>query len=394
MPLEKPLDQLTEDDLKGLVVACVSERKILDYKEALPGGSDENRKEFLADVSSFANTAGGHLVFGVKEDQGLPTELCGLGSIDPDEEIRRLESMARSGLDPKIPALDSHEIRLASGGYVIVMRIPKSWQAPHRVVFKNSGRFWSRSSKGKHELDVRELRSAFVTGEAMSERIRAFRADRVIKVMGAETPVQPLPKGLGYLVHIVSMGSYGGDRDLAIPWLFENVSLALSPRNLPWVNYAAVGRRINVDGVVAWKSTEGEILSYAQVYRAGALESLFVVPDRTLLRDDSAAIYREFEAEVLRVVKAGVKCLSEGGAEAPYAILFTLIGTKGRSIVGSPGHALEMEELLLPDVVIEGLGEDFARSLKPAFDIIWNAAGMTGSGNYDDAGSWVGESWS
>ncbi len=60
------------------------EGKIIEYKEALPGDSDKDKREFLADVSSFANTAGGVLYLGIREDSGVPVELTGLpvGQVD------------------------------------------------------------------------------------------------------------------------------------------------------------------------------------------------------------------------------------------------------------------------------------------------------------------------
>jgi hypothetical protein len=43
----------------------VAEGRQLDYKEQLPISSDDDKREFLGDVTSFANTAGGDLIYGV-----------------------------------------------------------------------------------------------------------------------------------------------------------------------------------------------------------------------------------------------------------------------------------------------------------------------------------------
>jgi len=40
---------------------------MLDYKRDVPGESDQDKKEFLADISSFANATGGDLIYGVDE---------------------------------------------------------------------------------------------------------------------------------------------------------------------------------------------------------------------------------------------------------------------------------------------------------------------------------------
>lgn len=56
----KPLELLEESDLRTLLDNEIPEGKTIDYKEALSGNSDKDKKEFLYDVSSFANTLGGH----------------------------------------------------------------------------------------------------------------------------------------------------------------------------------------------------------------------------------------------------------------------------------------------------------------------------------------------
>jgi predicted HTH transcriptional regulator len=68
MPSNPPLDLIDETILQTLVSNKVAEGKKIEYKQALPGNSDSEKKEFLADVSSFANAIGGDLIFGVEEE--------------------------------------------------------------------------------------------------------------------------------------------------------------------------------------------------------------------------------------------------------------------------------------------------------------------------------------
>src|SRR5258708_28643064 len=72
MVLNKSLESIQESDLQALVDNQVTERKTTEYKEALPGNADGDKKEFLADVSSFANASGGDLIYGIKEQSGVP----------------------------------------------------------------------------------------------------------------------------------------------------------------------------------------------------------------------------------------------------------------------------------------------------------------------------------
>ncbi len=143
------------------------------------GRGDSDKKEFLYDVTSFANTMGGHLIFGMNEKDGKPTSLDGV-VIQPDDEILRLEQMARDGIRPPVVGLQTACIPLANGKHAVVMRIPKSWNPPHQVTFQKSFRFYARDSNGKYQLDVDELRSIFAFSATISERMKLF-VDRAMQ---------------------------------------------------------------------------------------------------------------------------------------------------------------------------------------------------------------------
>jgi len=65
--ISKRLEDIGEVELDSLIANGVPEGKTIEYKKVLPGNFDGDKKEFLADVSSFANTAGGDLIFGIDE---------------------------------------------------------------------------------------------------------------------------------------------------------------------------------------------------------------------------------------------------------------------------------------------------------------------------------------
>ncbi len=71
----KEIESISEQDLQSLVEDEVPENKNMEYKMSLPGNSDGEKKEFLADVSSFANASGGDIYYGIKEEDGLPKEI-------------------------------------------------------------------------------------------------------------------------------------------------------------------------------------------------------------------------------------------------------------------------------------------------------------------------------
>src|SRR5437868_6690849 len=110
--IAKRFHQITKNDIDSLITNSVREGRTIEYKQQLPGGKDDDKKEFLADVSSFANASGGDLLLGVEELRdaankatGIPESAHGLSGINVDQEIRRLESMIRDGIEPRIPAV-------------------------------------------------------------------------------------------------------------------------------------------------------------------------------------------------------------------------------------------------------------------------------------------------
>ena len=56
-----PLDKIGEADIQRLLSMGVTESVYLDYKQETYGDAGNDRSEFLADISSFANTLGGEI---------------------------------------------------------------------------------------------------------------------------------------------------------------------------------------------------------------------------------------------------------------------------------------------------------------------------------------------
>lgn len=106
---QKPFLQIDKDDILQLRADQVPESRVLDYKQELPGGGESDKKKFSKTVSSFANAAGGYIIFGItdKEDgQGKSTgnsgDIRGLGSENADQTILRLQQVLRDWVLPRI----------------------------------------------------------------------------------------------------------------------------------------------------------------------------------------------------------------------------------------------------------------------------------------------------
>jgi predicted HTH transcriptional regulator len=188
MTLEKSFEEISEADLLLLVEDKVSEKRTIEYKRELPSDTQESKKEFLADISSLGNASGGHIIFGIQEENGLPIAISGVPCDDPDHEVLRIENLIRDGLEPRLQGVSVRGISLSSGTYAFILRVPRSWSKPHVVNYKGHWRFYSRNSAGKYPLDTSEVRSAFLQSGALAEKIRLFRDERLGSVISEQMP--------------------------------------------------------------------------------------------------------------------------------------------------------------------------------------------------------------
>ncbi len=378
----KQPSQLTEADLLALITGGEMEGKSIDYKRDRVGASDGDRKEFLYDLSSFANAAGGHLVIGMDESGGLPTALPGLAGIDPDAEIARLEQMARDGVRPPIPGLQSGAVALESGSVAIVIAIPKSWNPPHQVVFQKAFRFYGRDTNGKYQIDVDELRSIFALSASAAERIRQFRVERIASVAAGEAPVL-LDEGAKLVIHVLPLSAFTGTSAPDLRPVWED----------PTPLVAALGgggsHRYNADGLLL-ASPSQPAPRYIQLFRSGAIEvvSGYSADAAKLALLPSLA----FERDIIRAANGARQICEAASIQPPFIIAVSLLGMKDWKLGVDPGRYIESgsgferDPLLIPELMLENLANPLTQSLKPLLDVAWNAAGWPQSIYYDRSG--------
>lgn len=383
------IDAISPDHLHSLVANAVREGRTIEYKQTLPGGSDADKKEFLADVSSFANATGGDLIYGVAAANGVPTAIGGLSPFDPDKDVLRIESAIRDGIEPRILGLRTRVIDGLDEGPVLIVRVPKSWSGPHMVTFKGSSRFFARSSAGKFQMDVEELRSAFALAGDLPERIRSWRDERIAKIMADDTPV-PLINGPKMILHLVPLDSFSQPNRIAA------ADLAESKTGFVPIGVGGWSHRLNLDGYLNFggRSRDDDSKrerSYCQVFLSGRVEA---VCDTGQAADGTPVIASVwYEKEILESTASFLRSLQTFDVHPPAVLLVSFVGVKGVTLTMKPGygdmaHPIDRDVLLLPDVLIEEMPRDLTRLLRPIFDAVWNACGIAQSWNFDDKGNW------
>jgi Putative DNA-binding domain len=397
--IEKPFDSIEKRDIDALIEIKKAERRALEYKADLPMGLDDPKREFLADIASFANSAGGDILYGVTDERdennqptGIPKDASGLIGVNETSEQLRLESIIRDGIAPRIAGVQIKSIPGFARGPVILVRIPRSWAAPHMVTFKNLSRFYARNSAGKYQLDIGEIRSAFALSESLPEKIRAFRAERLAKIISGETPV-PFAPNCAVVLHLFPLTAVEGSRSDVSR---EAGRLVMKIAPLMSQNW---GNRFNADGFLTyddreWGLKKRRASTYVQIFRSGALE---IANQRMLIRQipeyDEVIPMNALEKELIEAVARFVGFQREIGITPPIVLMLSLIGVKNFAITISSNQwtdsKIDRDVLMAPDLLIEDFEFQPDVLLRPSLDFIWQAAGLPDSPNYGQDGRWV-----
>lgn len=396
--MKKRLDQITAADIEQLVTDQVHEGRTRDYKRDLELSKDEHKRELAKDVSSFANAAGGDILFGVEEakdangkNAGYPEKIVGVNCPNYDDTKLRIESIIRDNIDPRIHGIGIHKVDGFENGPVIMIRVPRSWTAPHMVSFQNQSHFYSRNSAGKQPLDVREIRAAFLRGTEEATKIRRFRDERLGRMIAGDTPVPlDIKNEATVVVHLVPLGL---DSESGI----DVVALSKDPTKMRFPPGSPFYDRLNLDGYVRFTApNKTPQYSYLQAFRSGAFEGVESMP---IFRDKYPVPHffgTLVEREVILMAVNGLDAIRGASISGPVSISVALLGANGVRIrlYGDSEHpsdrevTLDRDPLILPDVLIEGDSNDLRSALRPLFDALWQSSGWERSYGYDAAGVW------
>jgi hypothetical protein len=389
------LDAISESDLTRLVNDGVSETKTLEYKKALTYVTDDDKRELLSDITALANADGGDIIFGLEANRGIAMGLPGLRNFVSDDAIGKIENLMRDSLQPRIVGIRFQPLLLSVGTHALIIRVPRSFAAPHMVRHKGVTRFCGRNTNGKYDLDIHELRSAFLANETYAERLRSFRLDRINKLISGESPVKLKGDRLTVL-HLLPITSVANQLRLT-PTEFRFACA----KNVRPIGAHGWGTHVNFEGVsVAAPSGDGSYHSYVQLWRTGFLEatesSLFemhlhlLFPDQQAHRIPSTA----WEGALIQALPGYMDAMAVLQIPPPFVLSLSLLNVRNLTMafnpryIGNPARAIDRDHLICDEALIESLDLEPAKLLRPFFDQVWNACGWPGSLNYDENGNW------
>ncbi len=381
----KRLGSITAQDILALVSRATSESLELEYKRDLPGGSDGDRHEYLADVSAMANTQGGLIVYGISEKKdddgkntGTPEEIVGLPNLNLDVLGQGLRNLALAGLNPQLPSIE-FQLLDVDGKNILILGVPRSLYGPHAVWFKQSGKFYRRDAFGKRQVAPMELSQMFLEQHEWAEQAEAFRQSRIRKAFSGETGIA-IPDRAPTFVHILPLGRlhttisiFEGD------WQRTASSAFVGRGSMDWTP--------NFDGFLVQESGRGTDppTFYTQAFRFGGFEfytsRLWRDEPRGIFLPGAQAFLDDSTRKALPILR------DQWEIEPPYAVLLSICRTKNvvgyyQSAMGfteKAGPPIRQPDLLFPATILSIEDLDKPDRYVQLINMVWQAAGTATS---------------
>ncbi|MFJ8657424.1 helix-turn-helix domain-containing protein [Streptomyces rochei] len=127
--------RLTDAVLDAAVAAGVAETDDLDWKKELPPARGLPQTDFPKDVAAMANSGGGIIVYGVREEQKAASERLDVGILDEPHE-RALRSAAITAISPPVFGLRITRLDEREGCRAVAVEVPASVDGPH-LIYRN-----------------------------------------------------------------------------------------------------------------------------------------------------------------------------------------------------------------------------------------------------------------
>ena len=170
--MRKNISDITYADIEFLLDNKIDESDVLDYKEEMI-----DDQKLVKHVCAFANTRGGHIIFGVKESGkgGCPVEIKGLDALKVNKERREqiILSNVVPRLDVKIKSLPIPNTEKS----ILLIQIPDSHQKPHQSNITK--KFYKRFQFESAEMTEREVSDRYRNRFSNYEQVNGY-IDRIL----------------------------------------------------------------------------------------------------------------------------------------------------------------------------------------------------------------------
>lgn len=199
------LDDWTLERIRGIIKHNIEESEFFDFKAELPRPDDSGGKGRLRhSVCSFANTYGGFLIFGVKDDRTLSFEERLIG-IPKNLEFNSIFLDKISNIQPKVPTFPRIPPVMVTNERVIqIVQILPSNIRPH-VTWDNREKleFYIRDGPKSLPMTYEQIKDQFLITENTRRKLGLLLLE-LSSIFEISDQMSPSPTdGIGY-----SLASY------------------------------------------------------------------------------------------------------------------------------------------------------------------------------------------
>jgi hypothetical protein len=336
------------------------------------------------------------LIIGIRDDKGTPNEVSGfeLGTETQEQYQLRIVEILQSRIKPRVQGVGIRCFQLQNGKWAAVIRIPKSFAAPHQVeIGSKDFQFWFRHTGGKQRMDVDEIRSTILASESLAERIRNFRIERLGRIVSQETPI-PLINGPKIVMHLIPLNAFNVSSRYDLSPMQNQIKL-LDPIYAHFHN----GPRYNFEGLLAHNKYSDQPVagSYVQLLLNGIVESVEGALFSFAPGPSNLDMWR-IEGMIIDALQRYLTIQNRLGVSPPVLVMLSLLDIQGYTIEAprhstyfNPQPGIGEKNLLIPEEEIEAFDRPADQLLRPIFDRIWNAAGWPRCLYYANNGTRIGQ---
>ncbi|XER13268.1 hypothetical protein SATMO3_35190 [Sporomusa aerivorans] len=383
------IQDLTKEKLQELIDNQVFENKELEYKDySFTNGKidEKNKDKFMKEIVSFANTNGGFIIIGMKEDNNrLPIEITGAGFplTQYDNWLSSFRQLVLSRIRPHLHGIECKPVELTNGTIAIVIHVPKSYARPHSFWDGNKDEFYMRYANGITYMDIDDLRKQFLHLGYMQSQIQQFRKDRISMILANEC-VGDLGAKAKLVFHIIPKWSFE---------LGNTIDLKIVDHNRSFLPISGDGwsYRYNADGFCIYSvdSSTRKIETYTQIFHNGIIEAVEI---RLVSGYQPNQVYawNETQKAVIQAAYRYRDVLLELNVPKPWHIYATILNAKGyyTQADGWSGTSAPLDRMIIQS--LDGIlddGDSMDSALRPVFNSLSNAFGFKSSVCFDQNGN-------
>lgn len=212
------------------------------------------------------------------------------------------------------------------------------------------------------------------------ERVEAIHKDKAQVSLNDTTRL---------VVHLLPEQAAGAPREFTAAEL-KRAAQSIRPLGARIGGYG--DSRFNADGFLLYSGRE-TVRHYSQLYRNGVYEG--VMAEAVFEQKERQKSLREnwCEEAMLSAMAGYLPFAKTLGLEPPFWMFAAMVGCEDAKICldrtwgDHSEHAIDRSIVWLPELKVGAFDADPAKLLRPVFDVLWNAAGLERSLNYDEQGN-------